>query len=80
MAKPDLTTETKHDKFVRIVEARTNKAAEMIRLIGNCASKSSYDYSEEEVKKIFTYLEKELRNAKNKFNGTDTEEGKFSLH
>lgn len=80
MAKTDLTTETKHDKFVRIVEARTNKAAEMIRLIGNCASKSSYDYSEEEVKKIFTYLEKELRNAKNKFNGTDTEEGKFSLH
>ena len=80
MAKTDLTIETKHDKFVRIVEARTNKAAEMIRLIGNCASKSSYDYSEEEVKKIFTYLEKELRNAKNKFNGTDTEEGKFSLH
>ena len=80
MAKTDLVNETKHDKFVRIAEARTNKAGEMIRLIGNCASKSSYDYSEEEVKKIFTYLEKELRNAKNKFNGTDTEEGKFSLH
>ena len=72
--------ETKHDRFVRIVEARTSKAAEMIRLIGNCASRSSYDYSDEEVKAIFAFLERELKNAKNKFTGYDTEEGKFTLH
>lgn len=71
--------ESKHDKFVRIAEARTNKAAEMIRLIGNCSSKSSYDYSEKEVKAIFDYLDKELKNARNKFSGTDSEDGKFSL-
>lgn len=71
--------ESKHDKFVRIAEARTNKAAEMIRLLGNCASKLSYDYSEKEVKLIFDYLEKEIKNARNKYNGTDSEDGKFSL-
>lgn len=71
--------ESKHDKFVRIVEARTNKAAEMIRLIGNCANTGTYEYSEEEVKKIFTYLERELKNARNKFNGAETEDGKFTL-
>lgn len=71
--------ESKHEKFVRIVEARTNKAAEMIRLIGNCANTSSYDYSEDDVKKIFNYLEKEIKNARNKFNGTDNEEGRFTL-
>lgn len=79
MSKIDLANETKHEKFVRIVEARTNKAAEMIRLIGNCASKSSYEYSDREVKIIFDYLEKELKNARNKFNDSDSEEGKFSL-
>lgn len=73
------TNESKHDKFVRIVEARTNKAGEMLRLIGNCANTGSYEYSEEEVRKIFAYLEKELKNARNKFNGTDSEDGKFSL-
>ena len=52
----------------------------MIRLIGNCASKSSYEYSEKEVKMIFDYLEKEIKNARNKFSGSDSEEGKFSLH
>lgn len=73
------TKESKHDKFVRIVEARTNKAGEMIRLIGNCANTGSYEYTEEEVKKIFAYLERELKNARNKFNGTESEDGKFSL-
>lgn len=71
--------ESKHDKFIRIAEARTNKAGEMIRLIGNCANASSYEYTEEEVKKIFAYLERELKNARNKFNGTEAEDGKFSL-
>lgn len=71
--------ETKRDKFVRIAEARTNKAAEMIRLIGNCANTSSYDYSDEDVKKIFAFLEKELKSARNKFSGLEPEDGKFSL-
>lgn len=71
--------ESKHDKFVRIVEARTNKAGEMIRLIGNCANIGSYEYTEDEVKKIFAYLERELKNARNRFNGTEADDGKFSL-
>lgn len=73
------TKESKHDKFIRIAEARTNKAGEMIRLIGNCANTISYEYTEEEVKKIFAYLERELKNARSRFNGTDAEDGKFSL-
>lgn len=71
--------ESKHNKFIRIAEARTNKAGEMIRLIGNCANTGSYEYTEEEVKKIFAYLERELKNARSKFNGTESEDGKFSL-
>lgn len=71
--------ESKRERFVRIVVARTNKAAEMIRLIGNCSNTSSYDYSEEDVKKIFAYLEKELKNARAKFSGSESEEGKFTL-
>ena len=37
--------ETKNDRFVRIAEARTNKIIDMIRLLGNCSNKASYDYS-----------------------------------
>ena len=36
--------ETKREKFVRLVEARTNKIIAMIRLLGNCSNKANYDY------------------------------------
>lgn len=66
-------TESKSDRFVRIAEARTNKILDMIQLLGNCANKSTYDYSKEDVKKIFNAIEEELRLAKSKFEMEDNE-------
>ena len=71
--------ETKREKFVRIVEARTNKIIDMIRLLGNCSNKANYDYSDLDVQKIFNTLEKELKLAKMKFACGETDEGKFKL-
>ena len=73
--------ETKRDRFVRLAEARTNKIIDMIRLLGNCANKSNYEYSKEDVKMIFGAIEAELRTAKAKFEASENECGKktFSL-
>ena len=71
--------ETKRDRFVRLAEARTNKILEMMRLLGNCSSKGNYEYSEEDIKKIFGALERELKNTKNKFLGLDAKEERFTL-
>lgn len=72
--------ETKRDRFVRLAEARTNKIIDMVRLLSNCASKSNYEYTEEDVRKIFTAIDKEVRIAKGKFIGTDEQkEDKFTL-
>lgn len=71
--------ETKRQRFVRLAEARTNKILEMMRLLGNCSSKANYDYTEEDIKKIFTALEKELKNTKNRFLGVDAKEERFTL-
>lgn len=70
--------ETKRDKFVRLAEARTNKALDQIRLISNLSDRSTYDFTEEDVNKIFSFLEKEIKVARAKFN---TAEGcaKFKL-
>lgn len=74
-----MATESKRDRFVRLAEARTNKILEMMRLLGNCSSKSNYDYTDEDVRKIFGALEKELKNTKNRFLGLDIKEEKFTL-
>ena len=71
--------ESKRDRFVRIVENRTNKIIDMLRLLGNCANKSNYDYTEADVQKIFNTLEKELKAAKMKYTSVGTEEDKFKL-
>ena len=71
--------ETKNDRFVRIAEARTNKIIDMIRLLGNCSNKASYDYSKEDVKKIFTAIENELKVAKAKFDSSNDDSVKFKL-
>lgn len=74
-----MATETKRERFVRLSEARTNKILEMMRLLGNCSSKANYEYTDDDIKQIFSALEKELKNTKNRFLGLDTKEERFTL-
>ena len=74
-----MANETKRERFVRIAEARTNKILEMMRLLGNCSSKGNYEYTEEDIRKIFGALERELKNTKNKFLVIDAKEERFTL-
>lgn len=71
--------ENKRDRFIRIVEARTNKILDMLRLLANCANKSNYEYSEEDIKQIFSAIDKEVRATKNAFLGLESKEERFSL-
>ena len=74
------TNESKRERFVRLAEARTNKILDMIKLLGNCSSKSNYEYTDDDVRKIFNAIEREMKNAKAKFNGSDAlKENRFTL-
>ena len=66
--------ETKKDRFIRIAEARTNKIINMIRLLGNCSNKATYEYSDVDVQKMFSTIEKELKTAKQKFSSSYEED------
>lgn len=68
----------KKARFVRIAEKRTNKILEQLRLLGNCSNKHNYDYSDEDVKKIFSVIESELKETKLKYSSQANKE-KFKL-
>ncbi len=68
----------KKKRFVRIAERRTNNILEQLRLLGNCSNKNNYSYTEEDVKKIFSVIETELKEVKMKFNSKANKE-KFKL-
>ncbi|MEF9917420.1 MAG: hypothetical protein RR746_08690 [Lachnospiraceae bacterium] len=71
--------ESKHEKFLRIAEARTNKILDMVRLLGNCSNKTTYEYDETDIKKVFSTLEQELKNCKSKFQDSGDKDNKFTL-
>lgn len=68
----------KRERFKKIAEQRTNKILKMLRLLGNCANKSNYEYNDDEVKKIFAAIEKEIKITKGKFY-ENVEEDTFKL-
>ena len=59
--------ETRQQRFKRIAETRTNKILDMLKLLGNCSNTGNYEYSEDDVKKIFSAIENELKITKSKF-------------
>ncbi len=59
--------EKKHERFKRLAVARTEKALDMIDLIGNLSNKSFYDYTEEEIKAIFSQIREVVDENEEKF-------------
>jgi len=71
--------ESKHDKFKRLATQRVTNAIKKIELIGNLSS-SGYEYTQEEVEKIFISMQQTLDNTKSRFSKSKKEEaGKFEL-
>jgi hypothetical protein len=71
--------ESKHDKFRRLANQRVANALKKMELIGNLSS-SGYEYSQEEVDKIFTAIQQTVDNAKGRFSkGKKEEAKKFEL-
>lgn len=71
--------ETQHDRFRRLAESRVNRALNDIRLIGNLSNKNNYDYTSEEVDKIFRALDSELKQVRARFLEGARRESEFRL-
>jgi ABC-type Fe3+-hydroxamate transport system substrate-binding protein len=59
----------KRKKFEDIAVRRVNRVIKEIRLIGNLSNRSSYEYTEEDVKKIVKALQREVDAVKARFEG-----------
>jgi hypothetical protein len=55
------------EKFKRLATKRVNAALKAIQLIGNLSNKSNYDYSDEDVHRVFRALQNELNTCRKKF-------------
>lgn len=69
--------ETPETRFKRIAELRTNAVLEKIRILGNLSNRQMYGYSEEDINKIFSAINKQIKEVRLKFNSNKQE--KFKL-
>ena len=70
------TKESKRASFLKLAEKRTNNTLKSLDLIANLANKYYYDYSQEQVGKIFGAIKERLNEAEDAFNNAslDTKE------
>lgn len=59
--------ESKGEAFRRLGTQRTNAVLERLRILGHCANPQLYEYSEEDVRRIFRAIEAEVKAVKAKF-------------
>ena len=59
----------KRQKFIELAESRVNRTLNDIRLISNLSNRSAYEYDEEDAKRIFSTLRREIDTAELRFRG-----------
>lgn len=62
-----VTQNDKKERFKRLAVYRTNEVLKRLKVLGNCANRSAYKYTEEEVNKIFSEIERKVKEVKAKF-------------
>jgi len=69
--------ETPEERFKRIATVRTNAVLNRLRILGNLSNRQMYSYSEEDINKIFSAINKQLREVRIKFNSQKQERFKL---
>ena len=67
--------ETREERFVRLIEARVNKLAHMLKLIGNM-SLPCYNYTDDDVDTVFRYIREKVDEAESRLRARKKSEKK----
>lgn len=68
---------SKRERFKRLAVYRTNEVLRRLKTLGNCSNRSAYEYTEEEINKIFLEIERKVKEVKAKFHFTKNKEFKL---
>jgi hypothetical protein len=78
--RPAQRKKANRERFIRIAENRVNRILDAMDSLGNCSNRRNYDYSDTDVKKIFSEIEKKAKETRSRFQATAEEKKRFTLH
>lgn len=71
--------ETNQNRFIRIVERRVNKVLNDLDSLSKCANKKNYEYGSEDIKQIFSEIERKMREVKMVFQRSSQPKKRWKL-
>lgn len=69
----------RRDRFTRIVERRVNRILDNLENLAKCSNKRNYNYSPDDVKRIFREIDRKVKETKLMFQGTTNNRQRFKL-
>ena len=77
--KEEIPAKSREERFKVVASRRVQEILNKMRLLRNCANKANYEYTEEQVNKIFRTIDEEWKNVKSEFNKHQTKHKEFKL-
>jgi len=77
MATKTIEKKSKRERFIKVVELRVNRILDDLDKLGKCSNRKNYDYSDEDVRKIFSAIERKVKEIKSMFQGSPKERFKL---
>lgn len=60
-------SDNKRERFKKLAVHRTNEVLKKLKVLGNCGNRSAYEYSEDEINRIFNEIDHTVKETKAKF-------------
>ncbi len=61
------SNEHPRDRFKRLATTRTNIVLKRLKVLGNCSNRNIYEYDEQDIDKVFSEIERKVKETKAKF-------------
>lgn len=58
---------TRRERFENVAARRTQKVLDMLDVLGNCANRANYEYSQEDIRKIFSAIKEKIKTTEAAF-------------
>ena len=69
----------KRKRFIKIAESRVNRVLANLDSLGKCSNRRNYEYSENDVRKIFREIERKVKETRLQFQSANEKQQKFKL-
>jgi hypothetical protein len=71
----------RRERFENVAARRTQRILEFLDSLANCSNKSNYEYTDEDVRKMFSAIREKLKNTEAAFGNAinKTEKNKFTF-